>query len=331
MKKKLMFLVLPVLLCALIFVGCATTIGLVFSSPKWNDTEELVYNVSSIEDGSKSEIPIIVGNGTYTTSIKQISLNGRTAFELNTLFTFTGKYVSKDFNGNEFTDTITTKCVFYNHQLNYLPVSSERVAEITEIKMNEEGKYITSKLCYKTTSESTFNYDDSTLLRVDSTLNGKNAETGEYDVPLKLGNIDKQDKFSYKKPAENKVFFDNEQLFYGIRSLISPSFTGQALSLNTVFDGQITKLYLNKSKDENEGINEETGLVPVTIKGNVYNCMLLTLSGSSETSGIPIKLYYEDEFGYKADDVAYKRNLLVKMIQGNLAFELTSYPAYEKV
>lgn len=334
-EKKLLFLILPVLLCIFIFVGCQTTTGLVFSSAKWQNEEQLVYNVTSIEDGSNSNVPVIVGNGTYTSTIKETTFDGKEAFEVTTDFTFTGKYVAKEFTGNEFTDTITTKCVFFNHQFNYLPITSERIASITEIKMNSEGKYITSRLEYKTASESTFDYDNNSLTRIDSTLFGKNSETGAFDVPLKIVNgekeLEKQTNYTYKKPAENKAFFDNEQLFYGIRCLISPNLTGQAISLNTVFDSQITKLYLNKSKDEKEGVNKETGFVSVSIGGTSYSCSLYTLSGDKNVSGIPIKLYYEDEFGYKENDIAYKRNLLVKMIQGNLAFELSEMPAYEKL
>lgn len=333
MKKKLLLLIISIMLCLSVFVGCTMPQGIIFSSPKWLDNEELVYKVSTKEDGTKSETPIIVGTGTYTSKTSKVSHNGHDAFKLETVFSFTGKYVSKTFSGNTFTDTINTSCTFYNHNFNYLPITSTRTASITNLKIDNDNKYTTSKLEYKTTSNSTFKEEK--LVKIESTLFGKNNKTGLYDTPLTFSNdekeIQKETNYTYENPAENKALFDNENLYYGIRSLLSPSFTGQSISLNTPFDGQITRLYLNKSTDENEGINKKTGLIPVKIDDKIYNSMLFTLSGGKNVSGIPIKLYFENEYGYKKDDVTYKRNVLVKIIQGNLIFELTTHPEYEKI
>lgn len=199
MKKVIAIVLALILLIA--FSGCNNQ-SVVTYSARWgrnNVYEKSTYKVSVAQsDEMYINSPRLFGEGEYVSIISGSNDNGYT---VESSLNFVGYYEMPDGSKKDINDVVKTIVKFSNAGNSFKPIESKREYNGTTISY-ENGGYVVSPLNF----ESKVTYGEKKINLSTISKDGK-------EIPGIKGNIE------IKKPKG--VYFDNEQVIYGLRSMIS--------------------------------------------------------------------------------------------------------------
>lgn len=336
MKKFLPFTIL-LILSVLVLTACGGTSNSPDYAPYWGQKDAYEHSEFDI-----SVAPLVVNekatnekvykldpaysSGTYKTTLEVVLENGNHTgtYKVQNEFSFTGKYNKNGNLTDEFTDSYTSEATFKVSSGSFTTLSSSKTATFTHVCDKDSKTKTSMHTCSEDGVLNTVSYKITTNYsnkKVSSSITVTKDDAGI------LSDVKK----TFNGNLNQKVYFDNDSLFYGIRSLIPNEQFSLTFNLIDPLESKVLKMQSNYVSKEDKKIKLSSGATIDGVATDELECNLIeTIIADTVNKGAPINLYYakDRKVNYllvNGNIVNVEYYMLAKVEHGDMIYTLKEF------